>query len=130
MDRTKLPEGLMEVTISAYKPSGKWYASCTVRTRNIDLFSNKFIMWLKQNVPARLCPGSFYTVQSTDADCNSGNFHNHLFRYEDVWKEDDDRKRVQLSTAQSIDYMKQLEHTIYRMNRSHPSYFIFIDDIE
>lgn len=130
MDRTKLPEGIMEVTISAYKPSGKWYASCTVRTRNIDLFSDKFIMWLKQNVPARLCPGSFYTVQSTDADCNSGNFHNHLFRYEDVWKQDDDRKRVQLSTAQSIDYMKQLENMLHSMDHVHPSYMIFIDDIE
>lgn len=128
MNRTKLPEGLMEVTISAYKPSGKWYASCTVRTRNIDLFSNKFIMWLKQNIPARLCPGSFYTVQSTEADANSGNFHNHLFRYEDVWKSDDDRRWIQVSAAPSIDYMKQFENVLRSMNRAHPT--IVIENIE
>ena len=86
----KLPSGLMEVTISAYKPSGKWCSSHTLRCRNIDVSSREFVCWLRRNVPARLGPGATYVVQSTEADASSGNFHNQLFRHEQLWTEAED----------------------------------------
>lgn len=112
----KLPNGLMEVTISAYKPSGKWYASHTLRCRNIDLFSKEFISWLKRNVPARLGPGATYVVQSTEADARTGNFHNQLFRHEQLWTEAENAE-MQKKMMQRQYGLRASRDTLERLNR-------------
>lgn len=115
----KLPGELMEVTISAYKPSGKWYASHTLRCRNIDLSSREFVCWLKRNVPARLGPGATYVVQSTESDACSGNFHNQLFRHEQLWTEAEDiemrqnsmhRRQEPLASRDALERLNKLLH--------------------
>lgn len=90
----QLREDEMEVTILTFKPSGKFYSSRTVRGPRMEMFEDRWIRWLKNQLRdiGPIVPGATYITLSTDADLTNRNFHTRLWREEELFVNNDEEK--------------------------------------
>lgn len=80
----RLNNDKMEVVISVYKRSGKWYTGETFVADQIQMFDDAWLPWVSSHLPANLGAGSYVIVRSTDRDIDAGHFHNALYKYEEM----------------------------------------------
>lgn len=74
----------MELEITVYKGSGKWYASHVVRNEeDIHNFKEEFLKFVFQNLPARVTDG-YVVVKDVGVDQS---FHNSLYLYNELYEQ-------------------------------------------
>ena len=74
----------MEIEITVYKPSGKYYTSNIVNSdKEIPLWDDKFNEFVANNLPA-IYSGGYITVADTKDDCKG--FHSALYRFDEIIK--------------------------------------------
>jgi hypothetical protein len=72
----------MDIEITVFKESGKYYTSDTVHNNeDIYLFKDEFLEFVKNNLPARIGEGF---VMVKDASDNQ-TFHIALYRYNELF---------------------------------------------
>lgn len=73
----------MKLDITVFKPTGKYYTSCTAELPGKDpvLHTQEFLDFVRENLPARFTDG---LVLVQNADPGSDKFYTHLYRYDDL----------------------------------------------
>lgn len=76
----------MNILITVYKPTGKYYASGAVHIPNFNpsLWSEEFLKCVRDNLPARYGAGGFIVVQDI-APVPVNEFHNCLLKYDELF---------------------------------------------
>lgn len=76
----------MNIKISVYKASGKWYASEIVPIeKDKHIFTEEFQRFIRDNVPANIGEGFIVVDDVDDDEDSSSDFHNVLYRYGELF---------------------------------------------
>lgn len=72
----------MELEVTVYKESGKYYTSSIIRSeKEIPLWKDDFKVFVANNLPA-LYSGGYVTVADTKDDCEG--FHHALYKFDEL----------------------------------------------
>lgn len=87
VDTSKQQINGMELKITVYKDSGKYYTHHIVKSDdNMDIWRPEFKQFIRDNLPAKYGSG-YITVEDVDIHRTEG-FHQCLYTWESLWADD------------------------------------------